>query len=482
MTDPLNTEIRDAASPSPLSRRDPSIGKPQLCILFGRRPMEGMPKSGAMQRVGRPTASRLRDLSVDQRGSVVVFFAFGLVVMAAAAMIGIDSGWAAVRQQRLEMAADVAALAAVSRLPDAAAAKKTALTYIKKNMPEDENGKVLAPDDFEVGNWDTTTRTFTPVSGGAVPTAVRVTTRLATANGNAAKTFFAGLFGTETVDLSATAVAGFGGPPCVMALDPVKSSAMLLDSNAEVVAIGCNVQVNSTANSALRVDSNGSLEAISICVGGSAWLSGSSSVNVEPNEYCPGKSDPMASLEPPAIGGCNHHNARYVDSVEVLLPGVYCNGLEIDADSDITLSAGTYIIKDGPFKVLSNSVITGSDVTIFLTGTDGLLFFDSNSSIALTAPTSGAFAGILFFQDRDFGGIHEWNGNSTTTLRGVIYFPSGRLFSVSLNKITPLHSCTVLIASALEFNSNSGVSIDVTSADCRRALPDPYQRGIVLLQ
>jgi hypothetical protein len=187
-------------------------------------------------------------------------------------------------------------------------------------------------------------------------------------------------------------------------------------------------------------------------------------------------------LTPPLIGGCDEHNAKYVDSNATLSPGTYCGGIEIDGESNVTLSAGTYVIQDGPFSVLGNSSVEGSEVTVFLTDENGVLFFDSNSSISLTAPTSGEFEGVLFFQDPDFGGTHQWNGNSTTTLRGVIYLPSGKLKSENVNKITPSNSCTVLIANAIEFNSNSGVSIDISSADCRGVLPGPYSRGIVLLE
>lgn len=464
------------------------------------------------------TKPGLRGFLQDTDGGTAMMFALVLTVVLGAAALAVDYARAITSRQLLASAADAAVLAAVSGLPDEGAVRQIALDYVEKNLPADKFGKALSASDIEFGTWDAECGEFRPTSGGGdgdddddddddfdqagstsasgsassckaaapnfgvAPTAVRLTTRMAPSNGNELDTLFAWVFGRASMEVSASAVAGRGGPPCVLALDPTMSPAMLLDSNAEIETIGCAVQVNSTATGALRIDSNGSLRSTDICVGGTAQLPGSGEVSPEPNEFCPGRSDPMAGLAPPAFGGCDHHNASYVDSNAMLFPGVYCGGLEIDGNSNVTFSAGTYVIQDGPLNVLSNSSITGSEVTIFLTGKDSVLFFDSNSSIALTAPVGGAFEGILFFQDPNSGGVHRWNGNSTTTLRGVIYLPSGKLEAENANKITPMESCTVLIANAIEFNSNSGVSIDITQSSCRSFLPSPYSRGIVLLQ
>ena len=410
-------------------------------------------------------------------------FAFGLLVAVAAAALAIDYARAVTAKKMLANAVDAAALAAASRLPDAAAARASAIAYVEKNIPSDEYGTVVANEDVETGTWDSTNRKFSPASGpGSSATAVRVTARMSKARGNELSNTFAAVFGRDGQEISVSAVAGRGGPPCVFALHQKKKRAMLLDSNAQLVTIGCSVQINSSADGALRIDSNGSLIAADICVTGTAELPGSGDVSPDPNEYCPRHGDPMAGIDPPEISGCDHNDKRLVDATTTISPGTYCGGIEVDGNSNVTFSDGVYVLRDGPLNVLSNSKITGSQVTIYLTGSNSVLFFDSNASIAMTAPTAGPFTGVLFYQDASAGGVHNWNGNSTTTLRGVIYLPSGRLKSENVNKITPTNSCTVLIANSIEFNSNSGVSIDVTKASCRNSLPGPYRRGVVLLQ
>ena len=221
-----------------------------------------------------------------------------------------------------------------------------------------------------------------------------------------------------------------------------------------------------------------SLEASSICVGGTA---DGSRISPDPSEFCPGQTDPLASLEAPLYGGCNHHDASYHNASATLNEGVYCGGLAIDGKSDITLNPGTYIIKDGPFSLKGSAKVSGVDVTIFLTGEDAVVNLKAKTELDLAAPAAGDLAGVLFFQDRNFGGTHDWKGKAATRLQGVIYFPEGTLESKNSNSITPENSCTVLIAKTLEFQSNSGARIDVSNSDCRGGLPGPYRQGIVLL-
>jgi len=413
--------------------------------------------------------------------------ALGLIVAAVgAATIGVDYARAVATRQFLATAADAAALAAVSRLPDHDAVRKTAIAYVQKNLSDARFGTALVPGDVEIGDWDAINGIFVPIDEGdpsAVGSAVRVTTRMAKTNGNSLSTLFAGAFGIDTMDLSVTAVAGRGGPPCVVALDSTTAGAMHLGGSAEVQALGCGVQVNSTASAAMEVTGSASLEASEICVGGTAAVKAGNSVQPNPKDFCPAQVDPMSGLTPPEVGACDPgKGGTYEDSHETLDPGVYCGGLSIEGQSDITLTPGTYIIKDGPFRLSGASSIQGKNVTIFLTGADALISFKGGSTINLTAPVVGDFTGILFYQDPAYGGTHDWRGKSTTDLRGVIYFPEGKLISNSKTAITPEGSCTVLIAKTLSFSTNGGATIDIRKSNCRSALPGPYNRGIVLLQ
>ena len=204
--------------------------------------------------------------------------------------------------------------------------------------------------------------------GGGAVSAIRVNARMAESNDNGIATLFAWVLGENTLDVSANAVAGRAGVPCVIALDPTMAPAVRAKAKANLELIGCGVQVNSTSNGALALDNNSTLQATDICVGGTVDLGRSGDVSPEPREFCPGQPDPMATLTAPPVAGCDYHNAKYTDSNATLSPGTYCGGLEISKKSDVTLLPGTYVMRDGPLRVRSDSTLSGSEVTIFLTG------------------------------------------------------------------------------------------------------------------
>jgi Flp pilus assembly protein TadG len=151
-------------------------------------------------------ASAVRRFASDDRGSVLPIVGLCLTVILGFAAIAVDLGQQSAVRTQLEATADAAALAAAGALPDTYKARAKAKDYAEKNMPQAQNGEVLADSDIVVGTWYAETRTFTP--NGPVANAVQVTVRRSTANHNALPTFFMFLFGKDHVDLAAQAMAG----------------------------------------------------------------------------------------------------------------------------------------------------------------------------------------------------------------------------------------------------------------------------------
>lgn len=421
----------------------------------------------------------------DRNGGTLPMVAVGLVVSMGAGAIGVDLVKAHAMRQSLSLAADAAALAAAPRLPDGNAARQAALDYVERNLPAAEHGTVLAPSDVVFGNWDPQTKTFTPASNqgaGTSGNAVQVITRYEGANGNSMATSLANVIGISSLDVSVSAIAGRGRVPCVLTLESSGKDSMQIRSDGALETIQCGVQVNSNSGGALNVGNNAELISDDICVGGTANIKASATVPTSPREYCPGRPDPLANVPLPGFGACDHHDIEYWSVTQTISPGVYCGGVEISQKSNVTLSPGLYVIKDGPLLVEKGSIISGSGVTIVLTGNDTYLWFSQASTINLSAPTSGPTEGILLFQDRNFDMDHNWNGDSTTDLVGVIYLPTGTLHADSGNQITPHNSCTVLIVWDLLVTNKSSVSVDFSSSSCRNSLPAAYRRDVVLLQ
>ena len=146
---------------------------------------------------------RLCPESPVRRGSVILFTAVSMVVLLGFAALTIDLGMIYLAKTQLQAAADAAATAAASQVPDETASRSTGQYYAALNSPN--QGAVLADSDVRFGVWDPGTLVFT--EGGSPVNAVEVTVRRAQANGNPFGLFFASLMGIVETDISARAIA-----------------------------------------------------------------------------------------------------------------------------------------------------------------------------------------------------------------------------------------------------------------------------------
>lgn len=365
----------------------------------------------------------VRGLLRDQGGNIAMLFALMLGVLFGFSALAVDGGNLYVMKSKLQRTADAAALAAASQLPDESDARAEALEYALKNMSVEEHGSTLVDSDIDFGYWHPGTRSF--VSGGVPVNTAMVTTRRSSANDNPVGTYFAGLMGYDEVDIETTSVAGRVSAVCILALDPSGESAFFVE-NGTMVADGCAVRVNSDDPQALDVTSNGVMDTIETCVTGGARVLGS--VTPPPTTGCPRVSDPLAGLEEPVVGGCDHTNlVLSAPNTFNLTEGVYCGGLEIKGQANVNLAPGVYVMKNGPFTVTGQANVSGNGVTIFLTGHDAVIDMGGNGTIDLSAPITGDYAGILVFEDRGNPMLqsHSFRGGSNKSYSGVIYLPNG---------------------------------------------------------
>ena len=154
---------------------------------------------------------------------------------------------------------------------------------------------------------------------------------------------------------------------------------------------------------------------------------------------------------------------QYVDRLEQwpanISPGVYCKGLAITNGAIVTMNPGVYIIDRGTFDRRRGRAIDREGVTIFLTPSTGKNLRRCRHRqwrpVNLTAPTSGATAGLVFFGDRD-GPL-----NNTTPIRRRRRdeHHGSDLFSVAKvtfdNGISNPSGCTQLIAGNIKFTGGA---------------------------
>jgi hypothetical protein len=158
----------------------------------------------------------------------------------------------------------------------------------------------------------------------------------------------------------------------------------------------------------------------------------------------PNPADPLSTLPKPTVLSCGasllspYHGAAgplVIVGNAVLYPdAAYCGGITVGPLANVTFMPGTYVIRSvGPlggitFSLLST--VTGTGVTFYNYGPNGGINFVASSitlgHLTLTAPTSGTYAGILFFQDPGdtAAAIIVANSSLNTTLTGAYYLPT----------------------------------------------------------
>lgn len=99
----------------------------------------------------RHIAKQLRILVKDRRGAVIVYVTLGLTAFLGFSALAIDGSYLYFMTNRAQSAADAAALAAASQLPDEAAASDVAIEFAGKNLASDRWGNVLSDSDIASG-------------------------------------------------------------------------------------------------------------------------------------------------------------------------------------------------------------------------------------------------------------------------------------------------------------------------------------------
>jgi hypothetical protein len=127
------------------------------------------------------------------------------------------------------------------------------------------------------------------------------------------------------------------------------------------------------------------------------------------------------------------------------------------------LSPGTYYLNGADFETSGNAAITGTGVTIILTGTTpGQVKLNGNGAITLTAPTSGTWAKMLLIQSAGASNVdgNIINGNAGSSFDGSIYFPNqGFTFTGTSGNAT---KCAMVVARRVTFAGNSNIQNNTT--------------------
>jgi Flp pilus assembly protein TadG len=372
-----------------------------------------------------PLLRGVKRLIEARRGAVALMMALALPVLIGAAGLSVDAGLWYVESTRLQMAADAGAMGAAFLLQTGdtnTADYVTAATHEIQGITGGYLvGALTLPPSLTLGPGQQVTVSLTSQSDR----------------------FFTKLFSTAPVTMTASATAGLeAGGACVLALGTSPETGIDVENNGTIVASQCGVFSNSLTNLACSgpgapsYDSiyvrNGSITAKTISAAGTACIdtwNGNTTASPAPVSGLPPLNNPLAALPAPSTSGpCLSSPQGH--GTWTLQPGVYCNGLSIGNASTVTFEPGLYVILNGNFTISEGSTIaSAAGVTFYLGGTTpGAIDFENytNTAWQMSAPTSGPYAGVLFFQDQGASGSPPANtivGNSGLTLAGTIYTP-----------------------------------------------------------
>jgi hypothetical protein len=256
----------------------------------------------------------------------------------------------------------------------------------------------------------------------------------------------------------AVATAGNAASDCVLALDPGAATGVSLSNGVSVTLGQCGLGVNSTGSSALSVIGGATLTTSSVSIAGMDTVNNGGTINATNGVKTsqPVVANPYSAVAVPSDAGC----MTYTNSSQTLSPGVYC-GMSINNGVNVVLSAGVYVIAgntNGGFSVAGGSTVSGTGVTIVLTGS-GSNYATANISngaiMNLSAPTTGATAGLVFFADPSSPSTpgSSFSGGSQMTLTGALYFPSQTV--TYSNGSSTSATCTQLIAWLIAFEGGA---------------------------
>ena len=116
-------------------------------------------------------------------------------------------------------------------------------------------------------------------------------------------------------------------------------------------------------------------------------------------------------------------------------------------------------------KLGAQAEISCTGCTIILTSSDtvdptiGGVDIDAGAKVTMSAPSTGTFDGILFYQDRRAEKsdtiVNKINGNSMSVLGGAFYFPNQQL---QINGTAGLDvTCVQFVSYIIEFAGNGSI-------------------------
>ena len=396
---------------------------------------------------------RIRFLQLKgESGQVLILTAVGLIAIIGFIALAVDVGNMRLVRRQLQAAADSAALAGALEIKQCAqvAACSTMRSAVQSSLVESGfpgSTLLISCDTTPVAGLELVLNNGPCTLGSNDPHANNIG-YVEVVLSEPAPTYFAQVLGLSSAPLLVRAEAGrYDGGRCGYVLDPTGSNALVINSGTTIDST-CGLVVESTSLNASTCTSatvNATLVGV---VGGfnsnGCVINGSYFLNMR----VPTPADPLASLPRPSVPPCGtttttpYHGSpsalTITGTVTLYADYAYCGGIAIQNGANVTFASGNYVLTStnagvpttpGGLSIQVGAIVAGAGVMFYNYGPSGgitMTYSASTGSINLTAPTSGTYSGMLFFQDSgntsadSLTGAPAWN----TSLTGTYYFPN----------------------------------------------------------
>jgi hypothetical protein len=372
----------------------------------------------------------------DNAGQVLPLVAISLAVLLGFAGLSVDVGYLQYWQQQQQTATDAAALGGAEYNAHSNCASGTSAQAAAQ---ADASGNSFT----NAGNISVTAASpplSGPYSGNACAVAVSITSQHVS-------TFFSRLFGypsgmSETTQAIAS-VSSNGGGACIYLLSMNSWSSF---NQATVSSPGCAIAINYSADF-----NGGTIAAPSIGYAGGTPNYGGTTFTLATPAPMLAVADPCPQIagcaaitaSPPPTTNCSGVNTN---GNTTLNPGCYTY-LNLNPPGTVTMNPGTYVITQ---NVNDNGVtLQGTGVTIYIPAGGNGPNFDGQT-VTLSPPTTGSYAGVLYYQVPSNSSSINFNGPNVR-MSGLVYSPG----TTSANFDGANGSYVVLVFGSMNFNGNT---------------------------
>jgi hypothetical protein len=232
---------------------------------------------------------------------------------------------------------------------------------------------------------------------------------------------------TPTPAPTATATPNATPGTAILVLNTWRNGALNAGGKSSLTATNGSIMVNSANRSGAKTSGDAS---VTVAAPGQTRVVGlATGDGFSPPAVTGAQSeaDPLAGYAVPDADGMPSRT----QNGSTLEPGVYNAQIRVRDGQTVTLQPGVYVLRDG-LKLEGAATILGSGVTLYIAPNDkgdcpGKLDFDKKATHTLSAPTSGAYQGLLVYQDVACTGEIKWSGTAASRATGTIYVPTGEL-------------------------------------------------------